>query len=120
VVLPPGLPEDLVPEGSWSLLTDMPPLTVGQLDAREAVISTAAIAVTGTVTPDHGPGQGRRALPLLPDRHICVVRQDQTVRAPTLISGPLPPATSNSTGWKASTVRAGCPSRGRRPPIPSR
>ena len=111
MALPPGLPEDLVPEGAWALLTDMPPLTLGRLDATQTVITTAAIAVTGTVTPDHGPGQARRALPLLPDQHICVVRQGQTVRALTLISGPLPPATSNSTGWKASTVRA--PGHGR-------
>ncbi|WP_123968299.1 hypothetical protein [Streptomyces sp. TLI_185] len=64
MVLPPGLPEDPVPDGSWSLLTDIPPLTVGRLDARDAVITTAAIAVT--VPPDHGPGRGRRALTPLP------------------------------------------------------
>ncbi|MEU0407657.1 LUD domain-containing protein [Streptomyces griseorubiginosus] len=103
VVLPPGLPEDLVPEGPWSRLEDVPPLTVDQLDAADAVITTvaAAIAVTGTVTLDHGPGQGRRALTLLPDQHICVVRASQIApdvpdalqrldpyRPLTLISGP--------------------------------
>ncbi|GAP51567.1 LutC/YkgG family protein [Streptomyces azureus] len=103
LVVPPGLPENLVPEGEWSLLADVPPLTVGQLDAADAVVTTvaAAIAVTGTVTLDHGPGQGRRALTLLPDQHICVVRADQIApdvpeawglldhcRPLTLISGP--------------------------------
>ncbi|KUL45420.1 LutC/YkgG family protein [Streptomyces regalis] len=103
VVVPPGLPEDLVPEGPWSRLEDVPRLKVGQLDAADAVVTTAAtaIAVTGTVTLDHGPGQGRRALTLLPDQHICVVRADQIVpdvpealsrldpyRPLTLISGP--------------------------------
>ncbi|MEV7978500.1 LUD domain-containing protein [Streptomyces sp. NPDC086519] len=103
VVVPPGLPEDLVPEGQWSLLADVPPLSVGQLDEADAVVTTVAvaIAVTGTVTLDHGPGQGRRALTLLPDRHICVVREDQIApdvpealslldpyRPLTLISGP--------------------------------
>ncbi|MFJ2240744.1 lactate utilization protein C [Streptomyces sp. NPDC087859] len=103
LVVPPGLPEDLVPEGPWSLLTDVPPLTVGQLDAADAVVTTVAtaIAVTGTVTLDHGPGQGRRVLTLLPDQHICVVRADQIApdvpealrlldpyRSLTLISGP--------------------------------
>ncbi|MFF3332754.1 lactate utilization protein C [Streptomyces sp. NPDC002888] len=79
VVLPPGLPEDLVPQGPWSRLEDVPPLTVDQLDAADAVITTvaAAIAVTGTVILDHGPGQGRRTLTLLPDQHICVVRASQ-------------------------------------------
>lgn len=103
VVLPPELPEDLVPEGPWSRLQDVPPLTVDQLDAADAVITTvaAAIAVTGTVTLDHGSGQGRRALTLLPDQHICVVRASQVApdvpealqrldpyRPLTLISGP--------------------------------
>jgi L-lactate utilization protein LutC len=103
LVVPPGLPEDLVPEGPWSRLADVPALTVGQLDAADAVITTVAvaIAVTGTVTLDHGQGQGRRVLTLLPDQHICVVREDQIVpdvpealrlldpyRPLTLISGP--------------------------------
>ncbi|MBG0855715.1 LUD domain-containing protein [Streptomyces spinoverrucosus] len=103
VVLPPGLPEDLVSEGPWSRLKDVPPLTVNQLDAADAVITTVAtaIAVTGTVTLDHGPGQGRRALTLLPDQHICVVRASQIApdvpealkrldpyRPLTLVSGP--------------------------------
>ncbi|WP_406054707.1 LUD domain-containing protein [Streptomyces sp. NBC_01077] len=103
LVVPPGLPEDLVPQGPWSRLEDTPPLTVGQLDGTDAVVTTAAIAiaVTGTVILDHGPGQGRRALTLLPDQHVCVVRMDQIVpdvpealsrldpcRPLTLISGP--------------------------------
>lgn len=79
LVVPPGLPADLIPEGPWALLEDTPPLTPGQLDAADAVLTTSAtaIAVTGTVILDHGPGQGRRALTLLPDQHICLVREDQ-------------------------------------------
>lgn len=103
VVVPPGLPEDFVPEGPWSRLKDIPPLTVGGLDAADAVITTVAvaIAVTGTVALDHGPGQGRRALTLLPDQHICLVRANQIApdvpqalgrlapcRPLTLVSGP--------------------------------
>jgi L-lactate dehydrogenase complex protein LldG len=103
LVVPPGFPEGLVPEGPWSLLADVPPLSIGQLDEADAVITTVAtaIAVTGTVTLDHGPGQGRRVLSLLPDQHICVVRADQIApdvpealrlldpyRPLTLVSGP--------------------------------
>ncbi|MFE3852079.1 lactate utilization protein C [Streptomyces griseorubiginosus] len=103
VVVPPGLPPDLMPEGPWSRLEDFPPLTPGQLDEADAVVTTSAvaIAVTGTVILDHGPGQGRRALTLLPDQHICVVHQDRIVpdvpealsrldpyRPLTLVAGP--------------------------------
>ena len=38
-----------------------------------------AIAETGTVVLDAGPGQGRRAVTLLPDHHICVVFAHQLV-----------------------------------------
>lgn len=103
LVVPPGLPAGLIPEGPWTLLDDTLPLTPGQLDAADAVLTTsaAAIAVTGTVILDHGPGQGRRALTLLPDQHICLVREDQIApdvpealsrldpyRPLTLVSGP--------------------------------
>ena len=103
LVVPPGLPADVIPEGPWTLLEDTPPLTPAQLDAADAVLTTSAtaIAVTGTVILDHGPGQGRRALTLLPDQHICLVREDQIApdvpealsrldpyRPLTLVSGP--------------------------------
>jgi L-lactate dehydrogenase complex protein LldG len=111
LVVPPGLPEEYVAglaengstPGGCELLRDEPPLTVRELDAAHGVLTTAALAIafTGTIVLDAGPGQGRRALTLLPDYHLCVVRADQIAadvpdalgrldpsRPLTMISGP--------------------------------
>jgi L-lactate dehydrogenase complex protein LldG len=86
VAVPPDLPDrlrppdvELVPDGG---------LSPQELDALEGVVTTcaAACAVTGTIALDGGPGQGRRALTLLPDLHVCVVREEQIVESvPELI-----------------------------------
>ncbi|MCI4041040.1 LUD domain-containing protein [Streptomyces sp. TRM75563] len=50
-------------------------VTPAQLDALDAVVtaSAAGCAETGTIFLDGSPGQGRRALSLVPDLHVCVV-----------------------------------------------
>ncbi|MET0839227.1 MAG: lactate utilization protein C [Marmoricola sp.] len=78
-------------------------LSSAELDGIDAVVTEArvGIAETGTIVLDHGAGQGRRSITLVPDRHICVVRADQVVadvpeavalldpqRPQTWISGP--------------------------------
>ena len=63
--------------------------------------SALAIAETGTIVLDGGPGQGRRVLSLLPDLHVCVLDGSRVLanvadavavldrtRPVTLISGP--------------------------------
>ena len=57
------------------------PLTLEQLNGVDGVLTGCelAIAETGTIALAAGPGQGRRALTLVPDLHICVVRGEQIV-----------------------------------------
>jgi L-lactate dehydrogenase complex protein LldG len=60
---------------------DDQPLTDEQLDSSDGVLTgcTLGIAQTGTIVLDGGPIQGRRAITLLPDYHLCVIRDDQIV-----------------------------------------
>lgn len=80
VVVPAGIPVAWLPSGV-AVLSDEPPLTYAQLDAAAGVVTTCAlgIAQTGTIVLDGGAGQGRRALSLLPDYHLCIVRAAQIV-----------------------------------------
>lgn len=52
-----------------------------ELDRIDTVVTAAAIGigVTGTIVLDHQADQGRRALTLVPDHHVCVVRASQVV-----------------------------------------
>jgi L-lactate dehydrogenase complex protein LldG len=52
-----------------------------ELDAIDAVVTEAAVGIaeTGTIVLDHQSGQGRRAITLVPDRHVCIVRAEQVV-----------------------------------------
>ena len=51
------------------------------LDTVDGVLTGAAvgIAATGTIALDHGADQGPRAMTLVPDLHLCVVRAEQVV-----------------------------------------
>ncbi|WP_432485519.1 LutC/YkgG family protein [Kineococcus esterisolvens] len=70
--------------GDRELVEEHPsaPLTVHELDALDAVVtgSSVAVALTGTIVLAGGAaGQGRRALTLVPDHHVCVVRAADVV-----------------------------------------
>jgi iron-sulfur cluster protein len=56
-------------------------LTPHELDRLDGALTGCAlgIAETGTIVLDGGAGQGRRALSLVPDYHLCVVAEDQVV-----------------------------------------
>lgn len=108
VVIAAGLDEQIAAgcaAGGRSVTVDGDPamLSAFQLDRIDAVVTQAqvAIALTGTIILDGGAGQGRRAISLVPDRHLVVLRAAQIVgsvpeglarltpTAPlTLISGP--------------------------------
>jgi len=59
----------------------VPDPDTAELDALDGVLTGCAVAIaeTGTIVLDHGPRQGRRALSLVPDRHLIVVTADQVV-----------------------------------------
>ena len=113
-----GVSRFLVPSGlpaSWlaalpdeeRVVRDDPPLSALELDKVAGVVTgcAAAIAETGTIILAAGPAEGRRAISLVPDLHVCVVSEGQIVelvpeaftaladrglarRPITLISGP--------------------------------
>ena len=70
-------PREWLPQGIPVLFDN--DLTTGEMDRAQAVLTAceAAVASTGTIVLVHGGAQGRRALTLLPDHHLCVVRRDQ-------------------------------------------
>ncbi|MFG2057219.1 lactate utilization protein C [Micromonospora sp. NPDC048930] len=79
VVVPAGLPTEWRP-GTVEVVVDED-LPAARLAGLDAVLTAAAVAVaeTGTIVLDAGADQGRRAISLLPDLHVCVVRPDQVV-----------------------------------------
>jgi L-lactate dehydrogenase complex protein LldG len=63
------------------LVRDDPLLSTRQLDSLDGVLSGCALAIaeTGTIVLDGAGASGRRALTLVPDYHMCVVRSDDIV-----------------------------------------
>ena len=101
IVAPDGVPAGWLTTANP--IKDTPPLDNDALDGADGVVTTCALAIaqTGTIVLDGSSGMGRRALTLLPDYHLCVVRTDQLVgsvpealarldptRPLTFISGP--------------------------------
>jgi L-lactate dehydrogenase complex protein LldG len=102
LVTPVDVPGDWLSGYTGMVLPDNG-LSVGDLDGVDAVLTGCAVAIaeTGTIVLDAGVAQGRRALSLVPDHHVCVVAAEQVVgtvpaglrrltptRPLTFISGP--------------------------------
>ncbi|MGH3496279.1 MAG: LutC/YkgG family protein [Nocardioidaceae bacterium] len=82
IVVPPGLPPSWVAAlDGIDVVTDDGTLSAAELNRFGAVITAAAVGIaeTGTIVLDHGAGQGRRALSLVPDLHVCIVEESQLV-----------------------------------------
>jgi L-lactate dehydrogenase complex protein LldG len=104
VVVPRGIPDGWVTAlDPLVVVRDDGELTAAELDRIGAVLTGCAVAIaeTGTIILDAGADQGRRAITLVPDRHVCVVAADRIVetvpeglarvdgrRPLTLVSGP--------------------------------
>ena len=123
LIVPPGLPDAWRPRNV--LLVEDDGLEPRALDELGGALTgcTAAVAETGTIILTAAPHEGRRAITLVPDLHICVVREVQVHellpealdalhqpastggRSPSSRGRP-PPQTSSSAGSKASTAPA--------------
>jgi L-lactate dehydrogenase complex protein LldG len=106
LVIPAGLPTGWRPESAELVVDDG--LSAHELDAFDGVVTgcTVAIAETGTIVLTAAPDEGRRAITLVPDLHVCVVEEERVLelvpeaiaavaevvgaerRPVTLISGP--------------------------------
>jgi L-lactate dehydrogenase complex protein LldG len=79
IAVPAGLELTGLPDGVETVAADG--LAPQQLDALDGVVTAAAVAIaeTGTIVLDGSPGQGTRAVTLVPDYHLCIVHADQVV-----------------------------------------
>ncbi|MGO1317968.1 MAG: LutC/YkgG family protein [Cellulomonadaceae bacterium] len=85
IVVPDGLEEAWLGElGSVTIVRDSrtDARSHDELDHVDGVVTAArvAIAETGTIVLDGEPDQGRRAITLVPDLHVCVLRAEQVVQ----------------------------------------
>ncbi len=78
------------------------PLSIVELDTMDAVLTSSAVSVaeTGTIVLDGSADQGRRAISLVPDHHICVVPVES-------IAGILPEALKRLDGTRPLTLISG-------------
>jgi L-lactate dehydrogenase complex protein LldG len=80
LVVPPGLELPTGAAAGVETLVD-DDLSPQDLDELDGVITGCAVAIaeTGTIVLDGAPDQGRRAITLVPDYHLCIVFAAQVV-----------------------------------------
>lgn len=103
VGVPAGLADSWLSRFDGDVVVDSPDVPAPRLSDLDGVVTASAVtcAETGTIFLDGSPDQGRRALTLVPDLHVCVVTVDSIEvgvpealarlvpeRPTTLISGP--------------------------------
>ncbi|GFH78896.1 MULTISPECIES: LutC/YkgG family protein [Streptomyces diastaticus group] len=103
VGVPPGLDRAWLAAFGGTVQEDRADIPAPSLDALDGVVTASRVscAETGTIFLDGEPDQGRRALSLVPDLHVCVVDLSSVAvgvpealarltphRPTTLISGP--------------------------------
>jgi L-lactate dehydrogenase complex protein LldG len=106
LVIPSGLPRSWLP-GGIEIVEDEG-LSHADLDRVDGVLTgcTSAIAATGTIVLRHDAAEGRRALTLVPDYHLCVVFEHQIVQtvpeAIRALAAPAPPLVTTISGPSAT------------------
>jgi LUD domain len=80
LLVPADVPDEWLRGFTGELVVDEA-LPIDALDQVDAVLTGCAVAIaeTGTIVLDGGAAQGRRAITLVPDRHVVVVSTGQIV-----------------------------------------
>lgn len=78
VLVPEGLPMDW--KRGAEFVVDRQ-FSSAELDSFTAVMTTATVGIaeTGSIVLQTGPGQGRRAITLVPDYHLCILPTGKVV-----------------------------------------
>ena len=104
MVYPAGVPSQWL-DAAINWTSDAGQLSYTEIEEFDGVLSGASVAIaeSGSIVLQHGPAEGRRALTLVPDYHLCVLFENQVVetlpesfdrlkesatRPTTFISGP--------------------------------